>query len=198
MVARYHGSIRFWEMWNEPDLNTYWQGTEQDYVRDVLVPGHAAARAADPGAQVVLGGPSSPSVAWLDAIYTLGGGTSFEVMAFHDYSWDTTVLNDARTVRGVLDRHGQGDKPLWLGEYGYQEAGPHDRTQQHFMTTVLTAASPLTMAIWYALRDDEAMTCCPASVVKTGLWGLVQRDDRTLKDGYATMRSLLTGRVQPS
>jgi hypothetical protein len=46
-------------------------------------------------------------------------------------------------------------------------------------------------AIWYNLRDDDAMTCCPPQSIKDAHWGLVQRDDHTLKRGFTAMRKLI-------
>lgn len=198
MVARYP-SIRYWEMWNEPDLSKYFAGSEQQYVDDILVPGFEASRSANPSAEVILGGPSGPNPNWANGIYSLGGGSSFDVMAFHDYGG--SPAEDSVAMEAVLRAHGQPGKPLWLGEYGAEENRVNDTNQESIMTAVLTSASPLSMAIWYNLRDDFAMdSCCSASdIVVSGYWGLVQHNDVTLKHGYATMQGLLGGRdMSPS
>ncbi|HEV2404951.1 MAG TPA: endo-1,4-beta-xylanase, partial [Ktedonobacterales bacterium] len=46
LVGRYHNSIHYWEMWNEPNLVNYWAASEQSYVSNILVPGYAATKAA--------------------------------------------------------------------------------------------------------------------------------------------------------
>ena len=60
------------------------------------------------------------------------------------------------------------------------------------MTAVLMSNAPLAIAQWYTLRDYNSMTCCPPAVAVTGSWGLVMRDDATMKNGFATMQALLT------
>lgn len=193
VVSRYSGRIRWWEMWNEPDGSHYWTASQAQYVSSVLVPGYQAAHAADPAARVLLGGPGSANVGWLDGVYSAGGGGSFDVMAFHDYSGSISqIASDARTVQGVLNAHGQGVKPIWLGEFGVQEQGVRDTRQQALLKGVLTGASPIAMAQWYNLRDDDSMTCCPPATVVQGFWGLVEHDGTTVKDGFATMQSLIT------
>ena len=47
--------VRYWEIWNEPDLDTFFTGTITDYAR-LLKVAYLSARAADPQAQIVLGG----------------------------------------------------------------------------------------------------------------------------------------------
>jgi hypothetical protein len=192
LVGRYKVSVHRWELWNEPNQYGYWSGTEQQYVDDVLVPGYQAIHRADPLAQVLIGGPLWPDSKWLEAIYQLGGGDSFDIMAFHDYSNGPQVNRDARQISDVLSAHGQGRKPIWLGEYGVQENSQDDGAQRALMASVILGASPVTMAEWYNLRDDFSMGCCPPKADKAGYWGLVQHDDATFKAGFASMSSLIS------
>jgi len=89
--------------------------------------------------------------------------------------------------------HGQGGKPIWLGEFGIQEADLNDPNQQALLRGVLTAEAPIAMAQWYSLRDDFPMTCCPAQKIKHEFYGLTTHD-YVKKQGYETMRGLLTRR----
>lgn len=192
IVGRYHTTIHYWELWNEPDGSHYWNSGEQAYVSSVLIPGYKAVKSADPQAQVILGGPASADAQWLNNIYSMGGGASFDIMAFHDYGGGTSELTDANAVEGILSAHGQTSKPLWLGEYGVQEDSIADTGQQYLLRTVLTATNtPIAMAEWYNLRDDYSMTCCPAQIAVTGHWGLVQHDDVTKKDAFAMLQQLI-------
>ncbi len=47
--------ITHWEMWNEPDLSFFWDGTVADYAR-LLKVGYAAAKQADAAAQILFAG----------------------------------------------------------------------------------------------------------------------------------------------
>ena len=200
LVGRYHNSIHYWEMWNEPNITNYYAAGEQSYVSNILVPGNAAVKAVDPSAKVILGAPAWADFGWLNGIYNMGGGNSFDIMAWHDYGSPQLVLVDAGAVQNVLIQHGQSNKPLWLGEYGVQEATTNDTQQQALLTQVLTAAnSPIAMAEWYNLRDDYSMTCCPQSPLKMASWGFVQHDDATLKQGFALLKQLIAnGLPKPS
>jgi len=83
-ARRYRHLINYYELWNEPNFDRYFNGDAGVYVRRVLAPGYRAVKAGDPRAKVILGGPTSPDVPWLDAIYSEGGGSSFDILAFHD------------------------------------------------------------------------------------------------------------------
>ncbi len=54
VVDRYKDKIKHWGMWNEPNLDHFYCGTEDQYVYEILIPGAAACKAEDP-ACVVLG-----------------------------------------------------------------------------------------------------------------------------------------------
>src|SRR5262249_11450586 len=105
-VARYgrgNGPIKYWEVWNEPNLSVsgYESGLYEiaDYVR-ILDVARTAAKAADPEAVIVLGGlasvwsyPPSPTTYdyfdYLDALGQLGAWNNFDVLAIHPYRADS-------------------------------------------------------------------------------------------------------------
>ena len=190
IVGRYKSSIHYWEMWNEPDHPHYWNSGEAAYVQSIVIPGYAAAKSADPSAKVILAGASVWSGGWFNGVFASGGGSSFDIVAYHDYGG--SPQNTAFNVQAAETAHG-GKWPIWLGEYGVQEGSANDTQQQALMIAVLTSSAPLAMAQWYNIRDDFSMTCCPAAVAVTGNWGLVMHDDKTMKNGFATMQSLLAG-----
>lgn len=177
IVSRYCGTIHYWELWNEPDLHTYWRGTERQYVSSVLVPGYAAVKTMDPSAHVVLGAPHNANMKWLQGIFAFGGGASFDIMSWHEYRNGSAIAASGQLIQALLRVHRQAHKPLWLGEFGLQQEAPEDAGQVLHMQSVLLAEhSPIALAFWYSLRDDIVYTCCPPQVVKEAHWGVVQRD----------------------
>lgn len=190
VARRYRGRIFYYELWNEPDLSRYWAGTVQQYVQRVLAPGYRAIKRVDRRARVLLGGPSRADANWFENVYRFGGARSFDIAAYHVYSGAADVLNGASTMLTVLKRHGQGKKPIWLGEYGTTEAGPAAPQQEGLIRAVLTQPAPLAMAQWYTLRDTQATTCCPPQVTESDPWGLVTRSYER-KSSFALMQMLL-------
>lgn len=197
LVGRYHSSIHYWELWNEPDLSKYFNSGERAYVADILIPGSQGAKAADPSAQIILGGPSWASQDWMNRIYDYGGGDSFDIMAWHAYGDVSTVLSSVDNVLPILSDHHQLGKPLWVGEYGLEDGSPSSAAQSSLLTGVLTAHSPIAEAEWYTLRDEDAMSCCPPKVAVSGYYGLVENDGFTLKAGFSTLQRLIRAGLPP-
>lgn len=189
-ARRYGRHIRWYEIWNEPDLTRYWNASQETFVRIVLGPGAAALRRSDRGARIVVG-PSRSDPAWVQRLYDLGGRGSFDVVAFHDYSGDVaTITAGASSLRGLLSARGDGRKPVWLGEFGVQDNRVDDERHVQLLTGVLARPGPIQVAAWYSLRDDHVLACCPPRVILSESYGLLT-DRYQRKRSFATLRQLL-------
>ena len=193
IVKRYRKTIHYWELWDEPDLERYWAGGQQAYVERIVIPGYRAIKATDRRAKVVLAASQKPDQEWTRGVYRLGGGSSFDILSYHDYSADRRVLSNASLMLAVLREHGQARKPIWLGEYGVHEDTVNDVHQQALIRAVMTEPAPIAMAQLYELRDDYSMTCCPPEVSVFDASGMVTHAYRK-KLAYTTLRQLLRSR----
>ena len=117
--------VRQWQVWNEPAGSRDW--SEQPglprYVA-LLRRAHDALKAADPGAQVVLGGLVGRSWEQLAEVYRRGGRRYFDVAAIHPFSRYVTQRGADRAPRArtVMRRHGDARKPLVLSELSWPSA----------------------------------------------------------------------------
>ena len=99
------------EVWNEANLEVFWSGTPQDYLRlyDETV---AAVRSVDAG--LVVGGPSSAAADWvellLDHVETSGAPVDF--VSTHTYG------SPPLDVRPILARHDREGTAIWWTEWG--------------------------------------------------------------------------------
>ena len=105
--------VRYWEIWNEPDLDTFFTGTITDYAR-LLKVGYLAARAADPQAQIVIGRPGALAEAWLvqrparfDPDRSRRGGKSL----LHGQSGCAQLLLGVANLRLSVSRSGAAGRP---------------------------------------------------------------------------------------
>lgn len=121
VVSRYKGTVKHWEIWNEPDWNQPSQeglgfmGTNAQY-QEMLKTGYAAAKAADPEC-VVLSGGFVPHAHLIDYLVKNDGTRYFDILGMHRYrSWEDYV----RYAKQVRKRHWQTEKQLFKAE----EIGP--------------------------------------------------------------------------
>lgn len=114
--------IRYWEIWNEPDYDLFWQGSVSDYHR-LLEVAYKSIKAADPEATVLLGGLAFyDKPGWFPALLDLlaanPGPPPFDVASLHHY---LSIYNSERLVRqfrAALDAAGLAHVPLWITESG--------------------------------------------------------------------------------
>lgn len=124
VVHRYKDRVQAWEIWNEPDFDPFWSGSNAEYVR-LLKVGYLAAKAADPTTTVLFGGMAYwedqgflPEV--LDLIVSdpdaAANGYFFDVLPIHLYANPYHIKNLAPWAKGQMTERGIMGKPIWVNE----------------------------------------------------------------------------------
>ena len=114
LVRRYgRDEVSTWgfEVWNEANLEVFWSGTRDEYLRLYDVTARAV-KAVDSGLRV--GGPASAAAAWIDEL--LAGvdhlGSPIDFLSTHTYG------NAPLDLRPIAARHGRLELQLWWTEWG--------------------------------------------------------------------------------
>ncbi len=195
-VARYKDSIQHWGMWNEPNLEFFWKGSKEDYVKRILKPGYNAVKSVDPSAQVV-----APDLAfgkdhhWEEWVRTISKNAraSFDIFSFHIYPEEDDgesegsepVLNRLDSeVKTLLRKEKLLDRPVWLTEIGWRTYYVSEEEQaQHLVASLKGVKNRnwISKAFIYNIRDGNE---------KRNKWGLF---DSALKpkSAYKKIQSFL-------
>jgi hypothetical protein len=180
--------VRMWQIWNEPHFTRYWsqQPFAPSYVR-LLVAAHAAIKAADPGAEVVLGGLADFSWQYLAQIYRVPGArNSFDVVAIHPYTADAGgVITILKKVRAVMNQFGDGRKPILATELTWPSSQGKAPPQFGVSTTEAQQARRLNQVMpllasdraqlglmgfyWYTWMGNESPSASPYAFDYAGL-----------------------------
>ena len=91
------------EVWNEPNLEVFWTGTQDDYLR---LYDEAARALKDVDTRLTVGGPSTAASEWMEALaaYCEKHALPLELATTHTYG------NLPLDFRSVLEDHGFGEK----------------------------------------------------------------------------------------
>jgi MYXO-CTERM domain-containing protein len=158
VVNRYKSKVTHYELWNEPNLGEFFEGTPQDYTSRVLVPGAQAVHAACPACKVVAPGLASIGsqyATWMDASLA-AAKNDIDIVSGHIYAQFTqddpgagttsdsffnkleshrvvkvgtvTVYEGPLSFREVMAKHNV-TKPFWLTETG-KTATPGNAQQE--------------------------------------------------------------------
>ena len=174
--------VTSWQIWNEPNLHTYWAGELKpaSYARFLSLSRDAIV-AADPQAKIVLAGmPETkeglPMSTYLKGLYKVKGFASdVDAVAAHSYATNAKgVLRTMQIERKVMNRNGDQDKPLWVTEIGWASAGPansplvrSEKGQARLLTASfrLLASHARKLGIgpvyWFNWRDDKGVVGAP-------------------------------------
>jgi hypothetical protein len=146
---------RQWQIWNEPNIDTYWSSPRPfaaRYVR-LLRASHRALKAADPGSEVVLCGFANFSWRALADAYRAGARRWFDVAAVHPFSGRLeNVLKIVRLTREVMARNDDRRKGLIISELTWPSARGKTRNTIGFETTEAGQAIRLRNAYGALLR----------------------------------------------
>ncbi len=118
--------VTHWEMWNEPDLTSFWDASLEDYAR-LLKVGFLAAKNTDPGATVLFGALANnfAKLNYYRDVLTVFEGDSqaaangyyHDVLATHSYFYAWQSFYHVLRARNAMGDFGL-DKPIWLNETG--------------------------------------------------------------------------------
>jgi hypothetical protein len=204
LVSRYRGRIRYYQIWNEPNIYPEWGSysiSPEDYTR-LLKIAATRAREADPNVVIISGALAStialqPDAAppnnalndllFLQRMYDAGAAPYFDVMAMQAYGlWSgptdqrmhPRVMNFGRPqfVRDLMVANGDAQKPIWISEMGWN-AVPDNVADKRF-----GQASPEQQARFTSLAYQRIQEDWPwAGVVNT--WYLKRATDEWVKQG---------------
>lgn len=142
VVSRYKGKIRFYQLWNEPNIYPEWGEQDvnpADYVR-LLKIGYTRAKAIDPNV-VIIGAGLAQTVAddgrrlndrlYLQQMYAAGARGYFDILAVNDYGLfsgpgdrrldENDRINFSRPIqlREIMVKNGDANTPIWAMEIGW-------------------------------------------------------------------------------
>ena len=127
VVSRYRDRVRYWEVWNEQNLEHFWREKPDPKNYQLLLDRtYVAIKRIDPNLQVVYGGLAGMPWEFLEGSLRGGAARSFDVFNIHPYRAGLDSMErlenyyaDLVRLRKTLDAHGAKEKPVWVTEMGW-------------------------------------------------------------------------------
>jgi hypothetical protein len=206
VATRYKGRVRYYEIWNEPNLRSFYSGTVEQMVA-LSQEAYFTLKEVDPSITIV--SPSATNAdsgpPWLEEYLNRGGGAYADIIGYHFYVTPKppeAMVPLVSKVQEIRAKYSVSNKPLWNTETGWAIAnsrGSVDPTRVNLskdtkiLTTeqaaayvarsyILTWATGIQRFYWYAW-DNHVM-------------GLTEVDGKTLKlpaIAYAETQKWLVG-----
>ncbi|WP_142392711.1 Ig-like domain-containing protein [Mycobacterium sp. 3519A] len=154
VATRYQGKVADYEIWNEPNYNVFWSPTpDAKQYTELLKVAYTAIKAADPNATVIAasvaaaaetpGGPTVNPVTYLSQMYAAGAAGYFDAVSFHPYLYSIPFsageghagvpITQAEQMYAVMVANGDGNKKIWVTEYGQPSSEVSEANQAAFV-----------------------------------------------------------------
>ncbi|MCW2553669.1 MAG: polysaccharide biosynthesis protein PslG [Mycobacterium sp.] len=175
VVRRYSDRVSDWEVWNEPNLPRFLGYAERQaavYV-GLLKAAYPAIKVVQPNSTVMSAG-LSPALGvdapanFLNDMYTNGAKGYFDAVAMHPYVFPGGIAadtdhgwSDLARAHDVMTVHGDGDKKIWMTEFGAPTSAPTAEgvSQEEQAKQILDVLAGVAATGWsgpafiYSIRD---------------------------------------------
>lgn len=163
-INRYKNRIKYWEIWNEPNIEVFWKPkpNPEDYLK-LLQVSYTTAKRVDPTCKVIGICSSSTDTSFIEEVLKRGGGKYMDILSIHPYRTprtpeETNFLEELQRLRGLLQKY-DVNVPIWITEIGWPTCpgGVSEEEQAKMLvrTYVIAIGSKLVEKVfWYDFRDD--------------------------------------------
>lgn len=205
VVSRYKKDIKYWEVWNEPNLAQFWAPLPdpENYTKLLRVT-YKAAKAADPSCKIVAPAIAGLDMPFLEAMYKHGAKGYYDIFSYHYYSTEPPEKNrwlekDLQKIHDFLKK--QGDlKPIWITEMGVTSiaapGGVSEKIQADYLVRnylICLSTGYVERIFWFCLLDWVQDTQAPPWDAHLGLLRF-NGEPKPAYAAYKTMVSKLSGK----
>ena len=186
VATRYKGRIRYYEIWNEPNLSNFYSGTVDQMVT-LAREAYTILKEVDRTVKVV-----SPSVTgafgipWLEQYFIKGGANYTDIIGYHFYVFPAppeAMVSVIKNVKQTMTKYGISNKPLWDTEAGWSKpkvfSSDSEASVYVARSYILNWATGIDRFYWYAWDNHKWVTL---EMTKT--------DNKTLKPAAIAYREV--------
>lgn len=172
-VTRYKGKIKYWELWNEQNEYYFWKpNPNPDQYITFYKEMYALIKSIDPAAQVAMGSvcgiTAGCCITGVDFLkYMYDRGVFPDIVNLHPYDKNAPDVDiqweydftDIGVIHNLMVQYGQGDKPIWITEWGWLDYIDPTTQANWFRTAMemlLNQYPYVTTAIWFTDRDFQS------------------------------------------
>lgn len=159
-VAHFKGRVDVWSIWNEPNWNRFWKGTDSEFYELSRLAAEKI-KEVDPDAYVIGGVFWRTPKNFIKKMHMAGALENLDGIAFHPYA--ASPAGAIKLYDKFLDilQEINFDKPVWVTEMGYPTGGWYitkvslKKQPSYIVKTIagFTARGVRTI-LWYELYDD--------------------------------------------
>ncbi|PEI51827.1 cellulase family glycosylhydrolase [Priestia aryabhattai] len=166
VTQRYKSQEAIWEIWNEPNFETFWEqkSNYNDYAKLVKVVAPIIKMQDKSGIVVApaLSRVDKTSLAWLDKIFKQGILEDIDAVSVHPYRYSNpeTVSKSYKMLTDLIENYTDDKIPVISGEWGYSmrhtpKESLSEKQQAEYLirTFLINAKNHIPISIWYNWKN---------------------------------------------
>lgn len=176
VVSRYKGKIRYYQIWNEPNIYPEWgeQPPDPEGYVELLRVAYQRAKQADPNCVILCAGLAQTTecndrnmndLVYLQRMYDAGVAPYFDIMGVMAYGlWtgptdrrtspDRTNFARPQLIRDIMVRNGDAHKPVWATEIGWNALPPDFLGAANFGRVTLEKQAEYAVRAYQRAQDE--------------------------------------------
>lgn len=204
-VNRYKTKVKYWSIWNEPNLPVFFEAGKDVFLNKIFIPGAQSIKKADAGAFIV--GPDLAHKTaqdqewyfWMKYILD-NAGQYIDVISHHIYKDESVVYlfemletgdNLIPSVKRIIEESGQSAKPFWITETGWHTSRFSEEVQGEryleFLQRMRQKGYPHKI-FFYEIIDDINVGVQPFGIL---------RSNRSEKPAFRIYADFIAGAYPP-
>jgi hypothetical protein len=191
-AAHFQGRVKYYEVWNEPDLGDYWVDSPANYAR-LQNAAFEEIHRADPNAKTLNGGfgmfSMQPNPDFLKQFMPKADPGNWDIRAYHDYHTFQDMQERAQQHHDLYEGSGLQTNPVWVTEGGYESSMAGGERQQAVTDIQKVATAPFFGLDGYFVFTLHDLDPVRTSGVKTE-FGLLNADFQP-KPAFAAYQRLI-------
>ena len=169
MARTYRDTVRYWEVWNEPNTNHFWEPRSNPaaYAR-LLKATYPAVKRGNPDAVVIAMATAGLDLGFIENVLKEGAVGSFDAVSVHAYHYPAAPEQGGRTMVEhlgelveLLARYGAAGTPIFNTEVGWPNQDDPRGVPEHAsadylarMYIQLYAIPEIKANLWYDFQND--------------------------------------------
>lgn len=178
VATRYRGRIRYYQVWNEPNLYPEWGNLppNPEAYTDLLCKTAKALKEVDPGNIVIMGalGPTFEisernltDYIYLQRMYDAGAGKCFDILSVQGYGLRSSPadqrmratfinFNHPLYLREIMVNNGDTAKPIWISEMAWNPVpdAPDIKDRERYGSVTDEQAARYSIEAWERIRRE--------------------------------------------
>ena len=182
IVLHYKDKITAWQIWNEPNTNNFWKGTNEEFY-NLSRQTAQKIRELTPEAYIIGGGLMRTPVSFIKGMSRAGALENLDALAFHPYalnpSWSMRLYDNLTVLNSKLNFSGD----IFITEIGFPTGGwyPHRVSMKNLPAYVVktiagSAARGARALLWFQFSDNYIEGEYPNKIDSELYFGLTYRD----------------------